>query len=197
MNVYTRKVGKMNESLLIHLPKKEAQQLDISAGDELEIVPTGTGFFVGKSPKQEQDVLFTIGYEGLSIVDFIERLLDNKIEQVIDVREIALSRKNGFSKGLLRGYLKEARIEYRHYSELGSPRNIRHELRETWDYKTFFKEFEKHVQDEDVQAAILDVAGLAKVRKTTILCFEKDSTCCHRSTIAKLIAKNGFEVKNL
>ncbi len=197
MNVYTRKVSKMNESLMVYLPKKEATELDIVEGDEVRVQPIDDGFLIKKSLKQEQDVLFTIGYEGMTAADFIEKLLDNNIKQLIDVREIALSRKNGFSKGILSSYLKEARIAYKHYSELGSPKKIRHELRETWDYKTFFKEFQKHIQDYDVKNAILDVAGLAKVRRTAIMCYEKDSSCCHRSIIAKFIAKNGFKIKNI
>jgi uncharacterized protein (DUF488 family) len=42
--------------------------------------------------------LFTIGYEGRGIGDFVGYLKHFKISCLIDVREIPISRKPGFSK---------------------------------------------------------------------------------------------------
>ena len=89
----------------------------------------------------ENNIIFTIGYEGFSIEDFIKKLKDSNIQQLIDVRELALSRKNGFSKGILSLKLKEAGILYKHIPELGSPKEIRHQLHQDWDYKRFFEEY--------------------------------------------------------
>lgn len=146
--------------------------------------------------KIENNTIFTIGYEGLPLQQFIDILLQNKIEQLIDIREIALSRKNGFSKGILSNYLKEAGIRYQHFSALGSPKSIRHELRENWDYDTFFKEYKKHTEDIDVQEALRDLEGLSKVRKTAIMCYEKDHNTCHRSIISEILSKR-WKIKNL
>ena len=45
--------------------------------------------------------LYTIGYSGFDIESFIDKLLLNEIECLIDVREIPISRKKGFSKNAL------------------------------------------------------------------------------------------------
>ena len=62
----------------------------------------------------ENKTIYTIGYEGYSIEKFITKLKDSNIQQIIDVREIALSRKNGFSKGILGLELKKVGIIYKH-----------------------------------------------------------------------------------
>ena len=46
--------------------------------------------------------LFTIGYEGQALDDVLGKLKANKIELVVDVRALPLSRKRGFSKNALR-----------------------------------------------------------------------------------------------
>jgi len=47
--------------------------------------------------------LFTIGYEGRNIEEFISQLKDFNITRLIDVRKIPLFRKKGFSKPLFQG----------------------------------------------------------------------------------------------
>jgi len=145
----------------------------------------------------ENDAIFTIGYEGLSIEQFIKKLKDSNIQQLIDVREIALSRKNGFSKGILSGELKKAGIIYKHIPELGSPKELRYQLHQDWDYKRFFEEYKKHIKDADVLESISDIEGRARRKKTVLLCFEKDFKVCHRSIIAEELKLRGWKVNHL
>jgi len=145
----------------------------------------------------ENKIIYTIGYEGYVIEKFITKLIDSNIQQLIDVREIALSRKNGFSKGILASELKKAGIIYKHYPSLGSPKDIRHQLHNDWNYKKFFEEYKEHIKDKDVQESIRDIEGLSKVRKTVLLCFEKDYKTCHRSIIAEELKKRGWQVSHL
>jgi len=42
--------------------------------------------------------IYTIGYEGIDIEQFFTLLSEHNIETVVDVRELPLSRKPGFSK---------------------------------------------------------------------------------------------------
>ena len=83
--------------------------------------------------------LLTIGYEGRAIDEFIARLKQFNISRLIDVREIPLSRKPGFSKTSLRERLEDEKIEYVHIKALGSPSPIRNKLKTDWDYDYFFK----------------------------------------------------------
>src|SRR6478609_6265917 len=65
--------------------------------------------------------IFTIGYEGTTVSEFIASLLAAGVGRVIDVRALPLSRRPGFSKTALRGALEEAGIEYVHLKALGTP----------------------------------------------------------------------------
>ena len=49
--------------------------------------------------------IFTIGYEGATVPEFIATLQQAGVERVIDVRALPLSRRPGFSKSPLRAAL--------------------------------------------------------------------------------------------
>ena len=141
--------------------------------------------------------VFTIGYQGLRSEDFILLLKENSIEQLLDVREIALSRKKGFSKRALMSVLEENGIMYKHMPSLGSPREIRRILKENWDYEAFFREYERHLSGKDVREEMIDLAGLSEARRTAIMCFEKDWKTCHRRVIADHLKNSDWLVVNL
>lgn len=58
--------------------------------------------------------IFTIGYEGATVAEFLAALQQADVERVIDVRAVANSRRPGFSKTPLRGALAGAGIDYVH-----------------------------------------------------------------------------------
>lgn len=86
-------------------------------------------------------IIHTIGYEGKSIEEFVDILVENDVQIVVDVRELPLSRKAGFSKRGLAAALEERGIGYVHMRELGTPRAMRQQLREDGDYGAFFEEY--------------------------------------------------------
>ena len=65
------------------------------------------------SARMSQLRIFTIGYEGATVGDFIAALTSAGVERVIDVRAVPQSRRPGFSKTPLRNALAEAGIDYR------------------------------------------------------------------------------------
>ena len=65
--------------------------------------------------------IFTIGYEGATMGEFLAALDAAGVERVIDVRALPLSRRPGFSKSPLRAALEEAGIDYIHLKALGTP----------------------------------------------------------------------------
>jgi uncharacterized protein (DUF488 family) len=66
--------------------------------------------------------LFTVGYEGSKPSDLFASLQDNGITLLIDVREVPISRKPGFSKTSLSLGLDVAGIRYLHLKGLGDPK---------------------------------------------------------------------------
>lgn len=142
-------------------------------------------------------VVYTIGYEGKTIEQFVNRLKNIDVQQLIDVRELALSRKNGFAKSALKKTLNDNGILYRHLPELGSPSQIRHKLWQEGDYAQFFKEYASVLEREESRKALADLEDLAHIRRTVIMCFEYDVDKCHRKIIKEHLISNGFGVVDL
>ena len=65
--------------------------------------------------------LFTVGYEGRQLDELIAVLQSAEVDTVIDIRELPLSRRRGFSKTPLGHALREAGIEYVHLRVAGNP----------------------------------------------------------------------------
>lgn len=133
--------------------------------------------------------LFTFGYEGLTIDAFIARLATSGVRLVIDVRELPLSRKRGFSKKSFAAALKLAAIEYNHIPTFGCPRPIRNRYKVDNDWDFYVESFQKYLAGHNEE--IKDLA--CQIEKTTacLVCFESDFTRCHRSLIAQALRKAG------
>jgi uncharacterized protein (DUF488 family) len=132
--------------------------------------------------------LFLTGYEGEKIDDFLTRLESTQVTAVVDVREIPLSRKNGFSGNSLEKELSVRGIRYYPFSELGSPGEIREELYSTGDYLSFFKQYRKYLHTKKTSIKNLDEL-ISNEKRATLLCFEKNHELCHRSIIANELIK--------
>jgi len=145
----------------------------------------------------DKGTAFTIGYEGKSIIQFIERLKKLGIEQLLDVREIPLSRKNGFAKNALRKALADNGIVYKHLPELGSPSEIRHKLHKDGNYDQFFKDYTAYLDGEEPKQALKILSELAHMRKSVIMCFEYSVKKCHRRILKERLITDGFGVIDL
>jgi uncharacterized protein (DUF488 family) len=146
----------------------------------------------------EHKNLLTIGYEGLKIDEFIVRLKRFNVTRLIDVREIPISRKSGFSKTALRERLEKESIEYVHVKSLGSPAAIREQLKKDGDYGYCFEEYSryltKNVDALEVFHQFLD-DGV-----NCLMCFERSPEKCHRSVVANKIIENngnGLTIKHI
>lgn len=138
--------------------------------------------------------LYTIGYEGSSIEDFLATLKEAKIELLIDVREVPISRKRGFSKSALSAGLAAQSIDYLHLKGLGDPKPGRLAAREG-RYDEFRKIFSAHLRSETAQIDLRRGIDAAKRTRACLLCFEKDHKHCHRCIVADEMAKqNEFQI---
>lgn len=131
--------------------------------------------------------LFTIGYIGLTLDGFVDGLLSHGVECLIDTREIPISRKKGFSKSSLESELARAGIAYRHFRLLGSPRLIRHQLRETGDYDRFFAEVDQHLASIEAKEAVREAISLARSMSSCLMCCCPDWRYCHRKSLIQAI----------
>ena len=131
--------------------------------------------------------IFTIGYEGTTVAEFIAALEKAGVERVIDVRALPLSRRPGFSKSPLRAALDEAGIEYVHLKALGTPSEGRTAARAA-----------RHADLERVYAGQLvlpeaivqsaQMLELAQEKRSALLCMEREPAHCHRTLLLNAVA---------
>lgn len=141
--------------------------------------------------------LWTIGYEKVGVPDFVAALQKAKIKTLIDVREVANSRRAGFSKKALAASLEEAGIAYIHMKPLGTPKAGREAARKG-DSKTMQRIFEAKLAEPESQLALAEAAELAKKSRVCLMCLEHDWRECHRTIVAqRLKAEFGLEPVNL
>lgn len=140
--------------------------------------------------------LMTIGYEGLDISTFLAQLKANKVQTLVDVRELPLSRKKGFSKSALADATNRAGISYVHMPALGCPREIRKDYYDDRNWGRYKKRFNAYLESQ--QRALDDLIAVAEAGKSCLVCFEADYEFCHRSLItAALTAARKIGVKHL
>ena len=130
--------------------------------------------------------ILTIGYEGVSLADFLATLKAAGVRQLLDIRELPISRRKGFSKSALSTALAEAGIGYAHERALGSPRELRYRLREDGDLPRFFSDFREYLA---TQRTLLDTLARTVTGAVALLCYERNPAECHRSVVATALAR--------
>ncbi len=140
-------------------------------------------------PKNNEVILFTIGYEGISLEEYLNRLLKNDVKILVDVRNNALSMKYGFSKSQLQRYCNSLGIEYLHFPEVGIKSEQRQELKTQSDYDSLFSVYcENNLKKTTTsQLKILDL--LEKNHRVALTCFEANICQCHRKHLSEAIQK--------
>jgi uncharacterized protein (DUF488 family) len=142
-------------------------------------------------------LLYTIGYEGLDISGFLIELEARDIRRIIDVRELPLSRKRGFSKSALSAALSDKGIGYTHMKMLGDPKPGREAAR-NGNVALFRQIYSRHLKGDEAQSALKQVARLAAIEASALLCYEKFYLDCHRAMIASSLSKTlGFQIRHI
>ena len=141
--------------------------------------------------------LFTIGYEGKTLDEFLGELEKARVELLIDVRAVAASRRPGFSKTALSGALAERGIGYLHLRPLGTPAAGRQAARagRTAEMRAIYAD---QLETPEAELAMVRVLAEAGERRSALLCFEREAAGCHRSMLAeRMLDREKFEVVDL
>ncbi len=126
-----------------------------------------------------------MGYEGRTLDEFVAALVEAGVRRVIDVRELPLSRRKGFSKTKLNDALADAGIEYVHLRAAGNPfRDLRKNIERCLRMYRGYIEGQPEVIDELDR---LTVGGT-----TALLCVEADPESCHRSILVEEMTNAGL-----
>lgn len=131
--------------------------------------------------------VMTIGYEGATQAEVLDRLEAAGVEVLVDVRAVAASRRAGFSKNILAASLAERGIDYVHLRDLGTPRAGREAARKG-RIAEMRAIFDAHMQTPEAVIAFGRLEELVTARRACLLCFEAAAAGCHRRVLAERLA---------
>lgn len=127
--------------------------------------------------------VYTIGYAGRDISDFIRILREHNIKVLVDVRRFPKSKYPFFSKEELKDILEKNGIKYVFLGEkLGG------------FVKGGYEEYMKTKKFEDGFKILLN---LIEKENVVLMCREKAAKHCHRRFISALLEKLNVEVIHL
>lgn len=141
--------------------------------------------------------LFTAGYEGLSLPQFLKQLNAASVEVLFDVRYRPQSRKPGFSKNKLAAACKRVGIRYLHDPKLGTPPEQMEAMKTAGKYTPqIFKRYRTFLLKQ--VDSLKQAAEVASKENTCLLCYEADYRTCHRKIVAEEIERRaGVPVTHL
>lgn len=199
---YIKKIyGNKTSDELIRFTYKKYPQLAINSIIAKEKLTTEDYQKVIEArPKSTKTILFTIGYEGISLEEYINKLIANDVRVLCDVRKNSLSMKFGFSKTQLQNACNGVGIEYVHIPQLGIDSDKRQELNTQSDYDKLFVLYRNNIltQTQDYQEKIIEL--LKENKRVALTCFEANICRCHRKHLAEAIIKNPafiYELKHI
>jgi len=151
-------------------------------------------------PKSNETILFTIGYEGISLEEYLNRLLKNDIKILVDVRYNPMSMKFGFSKSQIKRYCENLGIRYVHFPEVGIQSEQRQALNTQDDYDKLFAVYRQSNLTKTTVSQEKILILLKENKRIALTCFEANINQCHRKYLAEAIANLPsfeYEVKHI
>ncbi len=180
--------GKLDTKSLIKLTYLNYQYYAINSIITKEILTTEQyNKILLAKPTNDKTTLYTIGYEGISLEEYLNRLIKNDVKVLVDVRNNALSMKFGFSKTQLKNFCASLNIEYLHIPEVGIQSDQRQELKTQTDYDNLFEVYKTQNLKKTIsqQEQILNL--LKDKKRIALTCFEANICQCHRKHLAEAI----------
>lgn len=165
---------------------------DLLSEEELEAV-------VRQKRELSSKSFFTIGYEGISLENYLNKLIINDVKLLCDVRKNSLSMKYGFSKSQLKNACESIGIKFIHLPNLGIESNKRKELNSIADYNELFEEYELSTLKNNESLEYLFKLAY-QYERVAITCFEREVCMCHRGRVLKaLTSRSDWDIphKNL
>ena len=138
--------------------------------------------------------IFTVGHSTHTLEALVALLRGHGIELLADVRAYPRSRRNPqFNSEVLAAEL----TGYRHFRALGGRRTPQPEsANRGWDQDAF-RAYADHALTPEFRAAFDELARLAEVKPTAVMCAESLWWQCHRRLIADRLATAGWTVDHV
>ncbi len=138
--------------------------------------------------KTSTKTIVSIGYERRTPDELVKALLSQGVRKLLDVRELPISRRRGFSKTALSLVLGDSGIQYHHIRTAGNP------------YRKHANSIERclllyagylNSNPEVVDMVVSEIDG----DPVAFLCYERDDAHCHRSVLMRAIIERGHMIK--
>jgi uncharacterized protein (DUF488 family) len=181
LNIYLKETNKMDDRELINYVYTKYPEYTIFSEIEKKSIY-----------KRDRTGIITIGYEGLSIDEFLMKLIQEKVQVLVDVRKNPWSMKFGYKKFILNSFCQNIGIEYMNYTSLGISGAHRKNLKSKRDYNALFNRFRRELIHKENE--LRDLKRMAKKKRIALMCFEEDPVYCHRRILAEELVKIGSEV---
>jgi uncharacterized protein (DUF488 family) len=139
----------------------------------------------GRKPIAHKSI-YTAGYEGKTVDEFLGLLLESGVTRLIDVRFNPISRRYGFHKSTLLRLCSALTIDYQHLPGLGIPGPDRRSLETRHEKTPLFESYYHSLpsRQEDVDL----ITCLLKTKPSVLVCMEANPEDCHRNVLANYLS---------
>lgn len=198
LTIITKRYKGKSNNYLLNLTYSEYPYYSINSTIIEEVLDINSKDFKNQhKPRNTKSKLYTIGYEGISLEEYLNKLIKFDIKILCDVRKNPLSMKFGFSKKQLQKACESIGIKYLHFPNAGIPSEFRKDLGTDLSYKKLFEKYNNEILPncDDVKIVIIDL--IENYKRVAITCFEADKNKCHRFHLANSIlklGKGGFDI---
>ena len=141
---------------------------------------------------------FTVGHSTRSADELLELLREPGVTALADVRAFPSSRRHPqFNQAVMRDWLADAGIEYRHFPGLGGRRQPQPDSVNLGWREPAFQGYADHMATPEFQRSLAELEALARSRPTAIMCAEALWWRCHRRLIADALLVRDWQVVHL
>ncbi len=127
--------------------------------------------------------IYTAGYEGKTVDEFLNLLMESGISRLIDVRYNPISRRYGFHKSTLSRLCSFLGIDYQHFPGLGISGSEREHIASKNQYIILFENYRLNLSSCEKDLA--NVVKLLQSEPSVLVCMEADPNFCHRNVLAQ------------
>jgi uncharacterized protein (DUF488 family) len=127
--------------------------------------------------------IYTAGYEGKTVDEFLNLLMESGISRLIDVRYNPISRRYGFHKSTLLRLCSSLKIDYQHLPGLGIPSSEREHLDSHHKYTALFENYRCNLPSREKD--LTNVSRLLQSDPSVLVCMEANPKFCHRNVLAQ------------
>ena len=131
-------------------------------------------------------MLYTIGYQGKTIDEFMGLLWENEVNILVDVRHSRNSKLPDYGKAIEK-HCVDYNIKYIHLQELGNTPTLRRMFKpEKANSYPFYLSYKLHVEKSKDLQVLKDIVENT-YSMPCLMCMESNPDHCHRSALVKVL----------